>query len=146
ARRDAILDAAERLLATVGYDAMTIQDVIAGAGISKGAFYHYFASKKELLEAAVARRLDRWSDAVAVAADGGGTPSQRLRDVARALAVAKREDRALLLGALASLYRDENAVVYVRIRQAAVERFLPLVERLVEEGIRAGDFTAPSAA
>lgn len=48
-RREAVLDAAERLLAEVGFDAMTIADVAGAAGISRGALYFYFGSKHEIV-------------------------------------------------------------------------------------------------
>ena len=41
-RRNEILDVAQRLIYTKGYEQMTIQDILDGLQISKGAFYHYF--------------------------------------------------------------------------------------------------------
>ena len=40
-----LLDCAQRLFFERGYDNTTVNDIIAEAGLSKGAFYHYFASK-----------------------------------------------------------------------------------------------------
>ena len=57
-RRDAFLDVAQRLIQAKGYDAMSIQDVIDEVGASKGAFYHYFGAKGDLLEAIVERMAD----------------------------------------------------------------------------------------
>jgi len=57
-RRDAFLDVAQRLVQTKGYEAMSIQDVLNELEASKGAFYHYFESKQELLEAVVERFSD----------------------------------------------------------------------------------------
>ncbi|RVC21179.1 TetR/AcrR family transcriptional regulator, partial [Mesorhizobium sp. M7A.F.Ca.AU.002.02.1.1] len=50
-RREELLDHAQTLFLTQGYDKASLNDVIASAGISKGAFYHYFPSKEALLEA-----------------------------------------------------------------------------------------------
>ena len=55
ARRNAILDVAQRLVYTRGYEQMAIQDVLDELRISKGAFYHYFDSKPALLEALIER-------------------------------------------------------------------------------------------
>ena len=49
-RRNAILDVAQLLVYTKGYEQMTIQDILDDLKISKGAFYHYFDSKQALLE------------------------------------------------------------------------------------------------
>src|SRR6266487_2074070 len=50
-----ILDVAQRLVYTKGYDQMAIQDILDELQISKGAFYHYFDSKPALLEALIER-------------------------------------------------------------------------------------------
>ena len=58
ARRDAILDAAQRLILSNGYERLTIQDILEDLQISKGAFYHYFDSKPALVEALTERLVD----------------------------------------------------------------------------------------
>ena len=57
-RRDAFVDAAQRLIQAKGYEEMSIQDVLDELGASRGAFYHYFDSKAALLEAVVERMVD----------------------------------------------------------------------------------------
>src|SRR6516162_7734974 len=54
-KRNAILDVAQQLIYTKGYEQMTIQDMLDDLQISKGAFYHYFDSKQAVLEALVER-------------------------------------------------------------------------------------------
>ena len=46
---DRIVRAAQDLLAQRGYDAATVDDIVARAGSSKGSFYHRFADKEALL-------------------------------------------------------------------------------------------------
>ncbi len=48
-RRNEILDAAETLFTTKGYNETTIIDILKAVGIAKGTFYYYFKSKEELL-------------------------------------------------------------------------------------------------
>ena len=59
ARRNAILDAAERAVETTGYEQMGIADLLGELQISSGAFYHYFDSKPALLSALVERMGER---------------------------------------------------------------------------------------
>src|SRR3954470_563735 len=47
--RDRILDAAVDLFADQGYDGTSVAQVIERAGLTKGGFYHHFASKDALL-------------------------------------------------------------------------------------------------
>ncbi|MGG3160611.1 helix-turn-helix domain-containing protein [Geobacillus stearothermophilus] len=48
-RRVRFIETAMKLFAEKGYHATSIQDLVEAWGISKGAFYHHFASKEELL-------------------------------------------------------------------------------------------------
>ncbi|NGY59759.1 TetR/AcrR family transcriptional regulator [Lentzea sp. NEAU-D13] len=44
-----IIDAAVRLFAAQGYDATSVQEIVAAAEVTKGALYHYFRAKDDLL-------------------------------------------------------------------------------------------------
>ncbi|MBE3119463.1 MAG: helix-turn-helix transcriptional regulator, partial [Candidatus Atribacteria bacterium] len=46
--RARILDAAVRRFAVAGYDAASVDDICAEAGVSKGAFYHHYPSKQAI--------------------------------------------------------------------------------------------------
>jgi len=46
--RTRLLDAAMRLIRERGYNATTVDDLCAAAGVTKGAFFHYFKSKEDL--------------------------------------------------------------------------------------------------
>ncbi|MFZ6817771.1 TetR/AcrR family transcriptional regulator [Undibacterium sp. Ji22W] len=64
-REDAILDATTSILATKGFDLMTMDDVANLIGISKPSLYKHFRSKEELVGAAMIRLLDGASDQLA---------------------------------------------------------------------------------
>ncbi len=49
--RRKLLDAAREAFGTRGYDATPLEELLAATGFSKGAFYHHFADKRELLAA-----------------------------------------------------------------------------------------------
>jgi AcrR family transcriptional regulator len=46
--RARILDAAVRRFAIAGYDAASVDDICAEAGVSKGAFYHHYPTKQAI--------------------------------------------------------------------------------------------------
>ncbi|MRK02601.1 TetR family transcriptional regulator [Aeromicrobium sp. S22] len=52
-----ILDTAERLIDERGFEAVTVEAIATGAGISRGSLYFYFGSKQEVLVALIARTL-----------------------------------------------------------------------------------------
>ena len=57
-RRDEFVDVALRLMQTKGWEQMSIQDVLDALDASKGAFYHYFGSKQDLLSAVLDRMVE----------------------------------------------------------------------------------------
>jgi AcrR family transcriptional regulator len=58
-RENAILDAANALMARKGYDLMSMDDVAAEVGIAKGSLYRHFPSKEALAGATMVRLLRR---------------------------------------------------------------------------------------
>ncbi len=58
ATRSALIDAARRLFTERGYAATPTEEIIRGAGASRGALYHHFRDKEELFRA-VYEEVDR---------------------------------------------------------------------------------------
>lgn len=51
--RQRILDSAGRLFTRKGYDAVSIDDLMRDAGLTRGAFYHHFADKDDVYATAI---------------------------------------------------------------------------------------------
>ena len=88
--RSAILDAAERLFAEKGYEATSLHDVGAAAGVSRGTPGYFFGAKSDLYRAV----LDRMFAEVREAVRAGR---------ARALA-SSREPAGILAGAVSDYF------------------------------------------
>lgn len=58
ATKEKILDAGQRLLLEHGYGGMSVDQVIAAAGITKGAFFYHFKSKNDLAQALLERYIE----------------------------------------------------------------------------------------
>jgi len=140
-RRDAFLDAAERLIRTRGYDAMSVQDVLDELGASKGAFYHYFDSKEALLGGVIERMTD---DAMAViepiAADPGLPALEKLQAVFSVAGRWKTDRSDLLLALTRSWYGPQNDLVRCRFARAGTARLVPLLARIIRQGTVEGTF------
>lgn len=52
-----IIDTSIKLFTEKGYNKTTMQDILSQSGLSKGAVYHHFRSKKDILEYAMAAEL-----------------------------------------------------------------------------------------
>ena len=63
AKRQQILEGADRVFSQMGFDAASMNDITREAGVSKGTIYVYFDSKEELfLELCIAYREKLFSD------------------------------------------------------------------------------------
>ena len=142
-KRDAFMDVAMRLVQVKGYEALSIQEVIDDVGASKGAFYHYFGSKADLLEAVVERMADAiqltWDELMA---RPGIPAAERLHDMFTSTARYKNARRELVLVVLEGWLNDSNAVVRDKLRQIVRRRMKPMLVRILRQGIEDGDFTA----
>lgn len=69
-RREELMDAAQTLFVAKGVAATSIDEIVAAAGVSKGGFYHHFASKDALLTALQDRFTEDFLDDI-VAAQAG---------------------------------------------------------------------------
>jgi AcrR family transcriptional regulator len=145
-RREAFVDAAWRLFQTKGYEQMSIQDILDELDASRGAFYHYFESKVELLQAVVERMVDESTAQLApVVADPQLSALEKLEGLFSGIARYKNERKELVLGFMQVWLSDDNVLVREKLRQATVLRLGPLLAAIVSQGRAEGVF-APSFA
>jgi AcrR family transcriptional regulator len=139
-----LLDCAQRLFFRDGYENTTVNDIIREASVSKGAFYHYFASKEALLEA-LAARLAR--DSLAELRPLLDDPSLNAVGQLNALMAGSRRLNVELAPQLHStfdvLFRPENVVLFHKIDLTVREIAAPLISAILESGSKEGIFDVP---
>ena len=141
AKRNAILDAAQRAVETKGYEQMAIADLLGELQISSGAFYHYFDSKPALLLALVERMVDEVEQLVLpIVHDPRLSAVDKLQRFFAALEHGKREHKRFVLAYLRVWYGDENAIVRHKLHIIRVKRFTPWLEEIIGEGTQQGVF------
>jgi len=141
-RRNEILDAAQRFVASKGFEQMTIEDILADLSISKGAFYHYFESKGVLLEALIGRMGDEARRVLMpILEDPQLTALQKLQHWFDMAAQWKTARRDLLLSLIRVWYHDDNAVVRLKLRSETLAWIRPLLSQVIHQGIEEEVFT-----
>ena len=80
-RERLILEAAEELLAEKGYHEMSIDEIAARVGVSKGTVYLHFPSKEELVLAQLERGMRRFIQSADVVLTSAASPSEKLRSL-----------------------------------------------------------------
>lgn len=141
-RRAEILDRAAALFIQRGYDNVSLNDLIADAGVSKGAFYHWFPSKDALITALAQRGAREQFTAIEdTTARCHGNALDRLNAALRAgFDVKMRMGTPEQLAAMISLLRPENAHLYGRIVAVGEDLLRPLLTRVISEGVQEGIF------
>ena len=139
-RKEDFLDLAEELFAYLGYQNTSVDRLISGLGVSKGAFYHHFKSKSDLLDAALERMLLRAEAQLEEVLAAKAPALEKLQKFIVTLDSATKQNRMSSLQIGEFLLQDGNAVLLARHRRAARDRFVPVLTTIIEQGVCEGDF------
>ena len=140
----AILDVAEELAQTRGYNGFSYADIAAKLGVTKASLHYHFASKAALGRALIARYQETFSAALDAIDRQSASPPEKLRRYVDLYDGVMRNDRLCLCGMLAAEYSTLPAPM-----QKGLKEFFHLNERwlsaVLEEGRKAGllVFTGP---
>jgi AcrR family transcriptional regulator len=89
--RRSLVDAAERLFTEHGYAATSLDAIVAGADVTKGALYHHYSGKQALFEAVFEKVESAGSAQVQQALIGDGDPWERAMAGLRAFLAVVRQ-------------------------------------------------------
>ena len=134
-----ILDVAERLVQSRGFNGFSYADIAAEIGITKASLHYHFAGKAELGEALITRYTRRFADALAAIDGAEGDALAELEAYAALYEDVLRGERMCLCGMLAAEYQT-----LPRPMQDAVIRFFDenevWLESVLEKGRTDGTF------
>jgi TetR/AcrR family transcriptional regulator, transcriptional repressor for nem operon len=127
--KEKLVRAARNLMLAQGYPVTSVDDIIEAAGVSKGSFYHHFASKEELALTAMHEFL---ADGAALMMNGP------FRDIAdprkRAIAFLKHVESVTMRlwnhGCLLVMFSVELAGTSPRVREETSAVLLSLIDKV----------------
>jgi TetR/AcrR family transcriptional repressor of nem operon len=144
--RNKLVDAGVKLMRARGYNATTVDDICAAAGVTKGGFFHYFKSKNEIAKAAV----QRFHDGKAV--DFQDAPFRKLTDpldrVFGRLDFVEESvggDRHLTKGCLIGMLAQELSFTNPELRSACSDMFTRIAKNFEADLADAKALYAPKA-
>lgn len=126
--REAVLDAAERLIAGQGYEAASVAALVTEAGLPASSIYHYYGSKEGVLLAVMERGAARFFAALPIADRRAGSQREHLRALLGAVSATLQRHpdflRILVVMAVqrATAVDGEVERVVDRVRELALER------------------------
>lgn len=139
--RDAILDAADRLLGRLGFKKTTLDDLARESGVGRRTIYLHFASKEEVALASIDRVVERLCARLEALATGDGPTAERLRAMLRERVLYRVDavhDYFHGLDELFAVLRPQY--MERRERYFAAER--ALFARVIRAGARRGELVA----
>lgn len=139
-KRTEILNIAQKLVYTIGYERMTIQDILNETKMSKGAFYHYFDSKSDLLEGLINHMLLGVMGILKpIVDDPNLSGMEKLNKYFENTASWKTARKPFFISLLKSWYSDGNTIVRIKSEQATLKIARPMVDQMIAQAIREGD-------
>ena len=145
-RKSEILDAAERLFGTKGFDGTSITDILNEIGIARGTLYYHFKSKEDILDALIERMTGSLvAKASEIARDKDMPVLQRLTLMMLALNVNNDLGHEIM----EQVHKPQNALMHQKMQERLLAGITPIAAALIEEGTAQGicqtDYPAETA-
>ena len=136
-RRNEMMDAAQLLFLSKGYDKTAVSDIVKQVNVAQGTFYYHFKSKADILDAVVDRFISVIeADLKTILENTDIDVVLRINDAINRLVETTFSNREII----DYLHQASNALLHDRIVTITMNRLVPLLARTLEEGIRAGRF------
>ena len=140
-RRIQIITIAQQLFFTKGYEHTTVAEIIDAAGIAKGSFFHYFASKDELLNGLINHIAGAsFAELEAAITQSHLSPTEQLNVYFAGVTTWKIANREILIETMRVMYDDRNLQLRRRLTVSTNRLALPAITHIVRRGVECGEF------
>ena len=136
--RDQLIHAALVLFDTNDYPRTSVEDIVAKAKVTKGAFYHHFGSKEEVLEIIHNVYVESQIELCTRIISEDMNPREKLRELARATITNLNQYRAHV-----SVYMQDRRFLTDQRKKNVLEKrseIDKLFNSIIEDGVRSGYF------
>jgi len=137
--RQRLLEGAAELFTQKGYAATTVREIVAAAGVTKPVLYYYFRNKEGIYLELMREAFAKMDDLVAISLEDQGSPAQKLITFSnRAYSLFMENIKAVRV--MYAIYYGPHQGAPFFDFDAYHLKFLEAIRRLIEEGIRKGEF------
>ncbi len=136
--KEAILDAAQTLLAHHGYAGLSMRELAVESGLAKATIYHHFQDKNDLFRSVLERDMAMVHAQIVAAANSAATAIDRLGAVIRTYVGLMSERRTVIMSVLRELGEDENNLCeFIHSRRSC---YFDPIATILNQGIAEGEF------
>ncbi|MCM3027061.1 TetR/AcrR family transcriptional regulator [Bacillus safensis] len=137
-RKNDILNAAEALFSTKGYQKTTIIDILKAVGIAKGTFYYYFSSKEEVMDAIIDRII---KEDIIVAKRIAAEPDLPVVDkLFRIIMAQSPQQGSHKQGMIDQFHQPSNAEMHQKSLIKSIKELSPVLADVIQQGVVEGTF------
>ncbi len=134
-RKQELLGIAYEMFLTKGYEDTSVDEIIDRAQIAKGTYYHYFASKEQMLEEVIGMMISAEAEKAKLILSQPVPAPQKIAGI-----IAAMKPDASEAPINNTLNRPENVFMHNKIRRSLIATVTPILSEVVEQGINDGIF------
>jgi AcrR family transcriptional regulator len=135
-RKNELLDTAQMLFYKNGYENTSVADVIDAVNIAKGTFYHYFKSKRDLLDQIIdriAQNIDAIIDKVLEEPEENAIVE--LNNIFQEIGQYKAQEKDVLLMMTRAIYNENNIILRTNLTKKRLKIVATRLEKVILRGI-----------
>ncbi len=140
-KKSQLLDIALDLFSKSGYIDTSIQDIITMAGVSKGAFYHYFQSKEDVLDQIIDRYIDEIVElSIKVAENPGLSALEKYELLFSQVQKRRIANQEKFMFLLKIMLNEKNCLFINRYTEKTIQMAREPYRKILDQGIAEGVF------
>lgn len=128
-----LLKIAYRMFLSKGYENTSIDEIIEEAKIAKGTYYYHFKSKEQMLEEVIQMMIDEYEMKANEILNSDLDLPKKMIGIISAFRPNKDEFQIV-----DTLNRQDNLIMHNKINRQVIERVVPMLSKIVEEGVQLG--------
>lgn len=138
-RRNELLDAAEELFNTIGYNKAAVSDIVKKISVAQGTFYYYFKSKEEIFVAIFYRNMEEFIKEFDERINKTGSSAlDKLKEFIRFDIQNKINNMEKAL--VDHLHDEVNEGLHLKVIKATIQNYKPVLLNIINLGVKDGEF------
>lgn len=128
-----LLKIAYKMFLSKGYENTSIDEIIEEAKIAKGTYYYHFKSKEQMLEEVIQMMIDEYEMRANEILNSDLDLSEKMIGIITSFRPNNDEFQIV-----DTLNRQDNLIMHNKINRQVIERVVPMLSKIVEEGVQLG--------
>ena len=138
--RERIMELAEDLILTKGYNSFSYQDISSSMGIKNAAIHYYFPSKENLGASIIKMNIQRFDEMTGNMKELGFDEWQQLESFIKLYHKSNREGKICLIGSLGTDFNTLSSSMQEEL-STMIEKILHWLTDILKEGKAKGQFS-----